>query len=58
MLPMLAMALDTSNVVTGDQKKLEDTSRILFEIQESFFNFIGPRDDRKKFGAQFQKLSE
>lgn len=30
----------------------------MYEIQESFFNFYGPREDRKKFGAMFNKLSE
>lgn len=58
MLPMLAMQLDTMNIATSDLKKLEDTSRIFCEVQTSFFNFYGPREDRKKFGAQFDKLAE
>lgn len=58
MLPILTMQLDTTNVATGDVKKLEDASRIIYEVQESFFNFIGPRDDRKKFTALFGKLAE
>ena len=58
MLPMLTMQLDTGNVATGDHKKLEDASKIFYEVQESFFNFIGPRDDRKKFAALFGKLAE
>ena len=58
MLPMLVMHLNPINVVTQDLKKLEDTSRIFCEVQTSFFNFYGPRDDRKKLGGQFEKLSE
>ena len=50
--------MDTMNIATSDTKKLEDTSRIFCEVQTSFFNFYGPREDRKKFGSQFEKLAE
>lgn len=38
LLPFLTMSLTDSS----DQKKLEDISRIVFEIQESFYLFFSP----------------
>ena len=55
---MLIMNLSTENVAYGDTKKLEDACRIFELLQESFFNFIPPRDDVKRLSEQFNKLHE
>ena len=39
-----------------DQKKLEDTSKIVVELQESFCMFYSPINDFQKVSAQYDKL--
>lgn len=42
----------------GDPQKVEEISRILYEIQESFSHFCHPFTGLQKVGEQFDKLSE
>lgn len=56
MIPFISMNLSIEQ--TSDQKKLEDVSKIIAEIQESFCIFINPINDFDKVGSQFDKLLE
>mmetsp|Transcript_11609 Transcript_11609/g.17572 ORF Transcript_11609/g.17572 Transcript_11609/m.17572 type:complete len:400 (+) Transcript_11609:574-1773(+) len=51
-MPFVCMSLGDSS----DQKKLEDLSRIVFEMQESFYMFYNPVHDGDKVSAQYDKL--
>jgi len=44
------------DTVHCDQKKVEDISKIVCEIQESFCLFYNPVTDFDKIAAQFDKL--
>jgi hypothetical protein len=57
LLPYICMSLTLDNV-QNDQKRIEDLSKILCEIQESFCIFYSPISDFKKVGEQFDKLLE
>jgi hypothetical protein len=49
MIPFISMNLSIDQ--TSDSKKLEDVSRIVAEIQESFCIFINPINDFEQVGA-------
>lgn len=54
-VPFISMSL-TQDAFGSDQKKLEDTSKIVVELQESFCIFYSPINDFPKVSAQFDKL--
>ena len=49
MIPFISMNLSIEGA--SDQKKLEDISKAVAEIQESFCIFINPINDFEKVGA-------
>jgi len=56
-MPFLCMSLGAAGS-QGDQKKVEDVSRIVCEVQESFCLFYSPVHDFAKVAAQHDKLLE
>jgi|TARA_B110000285_G_C15139367_1_gene629635 hypothetical protein len=59
-LPILPFIADSLrlNPGQGDQKRVEDVSKIVCEVQESFCIFYSPSADFQKVGQQFDKLLE
>ena len=41
-----------------DKKRIEDVSKIVFEIQESFSLYLSPTNDFNKVSDQYDKLNE
>jgi len=56
-LPFICMQLNL-DAGQGDQKRVEDVSKIICEFQESFCIFYSPSADFQKVGQQFDKLLE
>jgi len=56
-LPFICMQLNL-DAGQGDQKRVEDVSKIVCEFQESFCIFYSPSADFQKVGQQFDKLLE
>jgi len=54
-LPFILMNLSEDSM-QNDQTKFEDSSKIIFEMQESFVLFLSPTHDFKKVGLQYDKL--
>lgn len=51
-MPMIGFISMSLSIEQGsDQKKLEDISKVVAEIQESFCIFINPINDFEKVGA-------
>ena len=55
-LPFILMNLSV-DMTNGDKKKIEDISKIVFEIQESFSLFYSPTSEFSKVQDQFDKLN-
>ena len=53
-LPFVSMNLGP-DMAMDNQKKVQDSAKIVAEIQESFFNFFGP-SDFNKLAEQYEKI--
>lgn len=56
--PVLPVLLMNLQVDMTDKQRVEDVSKIVFEIQESFSLYLSPTNDFNKVSDQFDKLNE